>query len=279
MQNILTVPARGRNVLDSTVDKEVLRAQYGDDERLSARQRMWQTAPSLIDRVLDAVQIPSDAAVLDVGCGNGRYLAGLRARGHTGPVFGLDYSPGMASVARSHAPVAVADAQALPVRDAVVDVAVCAHMLYHVPDVPGAIGELHRALRPGGSAVVVTNGPNHTVEADAILRRAVRDVTGQTAAFERFGARFGPDLAQSLMSAVFDRVEAHQAGIPVIVPSPDILVGYLASIAPEAAGLTEGPVWTSVLDRTSELVDEAFARPEPFVVTSDTAVFIGRRRS
>src|SRR5262252_767974 len=134
MQDILTVPTRGRNVPESTVDKEVLRTQYGDDQRLSARQRMWQTATSLIDRVLDVAQIASDAAVLDVGCGNGRYLAGLRARGHTGTLMGLDYSPGMASVARSYAPVAVADAQALPVRDAVVDVALCAHMLYHVPD-------------------------------------------------------------------------------------------------------------------------------------------------
>src|SRR5215475_1770258 len=86
MQDILTVTTRGRNVLESTVDKEVLRTQYGDDARLSARQRLWRTAPSLIDRVLDLAQIAPAAVVLDVGCGNGHYLFGLRTRGHTGPV-------------------------------------------------------------------------------------------------------------------------------------------------------------------------------------------------
>jgi SAM-dependent methyltransferase len=278
MQDILTVTTRGRNVLESTVDKEVLRTQYGDDARLSARQRLWRTAPSLIDRVLDLAQIAPAAVVLDVGCGNGHYLLGLRTRGHTGPVIGLDYSPGMASVARAHAPTVVADIQELPVRDAVADIVLGAHMLYHVPDLPRAIGQLRRALRPGGSAVVVTNGPNHTHETDGILRRAVGEVTGRAATLDTFRARFGPDTAQTLMSVAFDRVETYHTGGPVIVPSPDIVEDYLASIAPEAAGLTEGPLWTAVLGRAGELVREHVEQHGTFVVTSDTAVFIGRSR-
>ena len=264
---------------ESTVDPLVLRTQYGDDLRLSARQRLWQTGPSLIDRVLDLAAIPSTAAVLDVGCGNGRYLSALRERGHIGPLVGLDYSPGMALVARVFAPTAVGDAQALPVRDGVADAAVCAHMLYHVPDLPRAVGELRRVLRPGGSAVVVTNGPNHTVESDLILERALLEVAGRRARLDHGGLRFAPDVALAVMEPVFDRVEAVQAGGPVTVPSPEIVADYLDSIAPEVAGLSESPLWTSVLARARELVIEHVDRHGPFVVTSDTAVLIGKRSS
>jgi SAM-dependent methyltransferase len=258
------------------VDPSVLRTQYGDDLRLAARQRLWETGPSLIDRVLDLAAIPSAAAVLDVGCGNGRYLSTLRERGHTGPLAGLDYSPGMALVARAFAPTAVGDAQALPVRDGVADVAICAHMLYHVPDLPRAVGELRRVLRPGGSAVVVTNGPNHTAESDAILEQALREVAGLRVELNPNVRRFGPDVALGLLEPVFDRVDVVQAGGPVTVPSPEIVADYQASISPEVAGLSEGPLWTAVLDHSRKLVNEHVDRHGPFVVTSDTAVLIGR---
>jgi SAM-dependent methyltransferase len=261
-------------MVESTVDPSVLRAQYGDDLRLAARQRLWQTSPSLIDRVLDLAAVPSSAVVLDVGCGNGRYLSALRERGHRGPLVGLDYSPGMALVARAYAPTVVGDVQAIPVRDGAVDVALCAHMLYHVSDLPRAVGELRRVLRPGGSAVVVTNGPDHTAESDAILERSVWEVAGLRVELGVNHRRFGPDAALALMEPVFDRVDVVQASGPVTVPSLEIVADYLASIAPEVAGLAEGPLWTSVLDRARELVVEHVDRHGPFVVTSDTAVLV-----
>ncbi len=50
------------------------------------------------------------------------------------------------------APVAriQADAMELPIRSASTDVAFAFHMLYHVPDIPGAVRECRRVLRLGG---------------------------------------------------------------------------------------------------------------------------------
>ena len=91
------------------------------------------------------------------------------------------------------------------------------------------------------------------------------------------GRRFRPDTARALLEPVFDRVDVVQAGGPVTVPSPDIVADYLASVPPEVAGLSEGPLWTAGLARARELVVEQVDRHGPFVVTSDTAVLIGRR--
>src|SRR5207302_4567639 len=48
-----------------------------------------------------------------------------------------------------------ADACALPLADASVDVAVSANLLEHVPDDRRALAESFRILRPGGRAVIV----------------------------------------------------------------------------------------------------------------------------
>ena len=47
-----------------------------------------------------------------------------------------------------------ADATSLPVPDASFDRALCVQVLEYVPDVPAALSEMHRALRPGGRVLV-----------------------------------------------------------------------------------------------------------------------------
>jgi arsenite methyltransferase len=99
--------------------------------------------------------------VLDVGCGPGFFCAELLEElGSSGAVTGVDASPQMLELARrrcaSHdnAEFQEADATSLPVDDAGFDGALCVQVLEYVREYPTALGELHRALRPGGRAVV-----------------------------------------------------------------------------------------------------------------------------
>lgn len=99
--------------------------------------------------------------MLDVGCGPGFYTAELLDQvGPDGFVVGVDASATMLAVAEhqcaGHANVAFhqADATSLPVPDRAVEGAVCVQVLEYVPDVGAALGEIYRALRPGGRAVL-----------------------------------------------------------------------------------------------------------------------------
>ena len=114
--------------------------QYGTDANLAPRQGLycWQRLRlDLPPLVLDLAGLRGSEMVADVGCGNGAYLTELARRGHAGPVLGMDLSAGMLRAARGRAPAAVlaaGDAAALPLRDAVSDLALAAHMLYHLPE-------------------------------------------------------------------------------------------------------------------------------------------------
>ena len=184
--------------------------QYRDDRNLVARQSIYAFQNPMMDlwgRAFELADIRGDETVLDVGCGNGRYLAAFRDRGHRGAALGFDLSAGMASAAREYARAAafgVADAQSLPVRSATVDVVLAMHMLYHVPDVAAAIAELRRVAAAGGVALIATNSETHMRELGALLAASATAVTGTEP--ELIGTMFvtytlenGPGRARSVV--------------------------------------------------------------------------------
>jgi SAM-dependent methyltransferase len=89
---------------DPWADRVFLRGtQYKTDANLAARQSIYAYQRPRIDlaaRVLDLAAPGPSGTIVDVGCGNGLYLAELARRGFGGRVLGLDLSPGMLAAAR-----------------------------------------------------------------------------------------------------------------------------------------------------------------------------------
>jgi arsenite methyltransferase len=127
-------------------------------------------------------------AVLDLGCGPGHLAAELAAElGADGQVLAVDRQASMVVAARERTGAApetsrrrflVGEATAVPIADATCDRAVSVQVLEYVPDVPAALGELHRVVRPGGRVVLVDTDWRscvwHTADrsrTDEVLRR------------------------------------------------------------------------------------------------------------
>lgn len=110
------------------------------------------------------------ARVLDLGGGTGRDAAELRRRFPRAEVILLDRSVPMLRRARARLgwwrPLrrACADAAALPLADASMDLVVSNLMLPWVADVPAVLGEFRRVLRPGGMLLLSTCGPGTLAE-------------------------------------------------------------------------------------------------------------------
>jgi SAM-dependent methyltransferase len=92
---------------------------------------------------------------LDVGCGEGRVARELMALGYrvigTDPVGALVQAAAEARSARGYA---VAGASELPFGDGRFDLVVAYNVLMDVDDVPAALKEMRRVLRPTGQIVV-----------------------------------------------------------------------------------------------------------------------------
>ncbi|MET0552289.1 MAG: class I SAM-dependent methyltransferase [Vicinamibacteria bacterium] len=122
-------------------------ARWAPSYPREAANEMMRLDESEVLRLLPDVR---GQRVLDVGCGAGRYLDVLARRGASS-VVGIDPEPAM--LARASGPVVCAGLPRLPLRSAAFDLAVCALVVGHLPDLPGALAELARVLRPGGVLV------------------------------------------------------------------------------------------------------------------------------
>lgn len=252
-------------------DRGYLRdVQYRADANLAARQSIYSCQYPRIDlpgRVLDLVAPAAGEAVIDVGCGNGMYLAELARRGFAGQLIGLDLSPGMLVAARERlgavagpvqqrAPDAagaagsvsllVADAVALPVRDGAADLVLAMHMLYHVPEPELAVRELRRVTRPGGRVVVVLNGPGHLRE----LREIVRAVSGDDQRRQR--ERVTLDDGEAFARSCFSTVTRHDFAAELRIPGPEPVADYVRSMSGTHHYSDPGPLVASVAARVSQ---------------------------
>ena len=264
-------------------------SQYKTDGNLAARQSIYAYQHPHVDlaaRVLDLAAPAPSATIVDVGCGNGMYLAELAGRGLRCRVLGVDLSVGMLAAARRRltaagglagpgsatsprgvaGPVRVAlacaDATALPLRDGAADLTLAAHMLYHVPEPADALRELHRVTRPGGRVVIVLNGASHLRQ----LRAAIAAALGDGAAAR--GERVTLDDGESLARSFFGQVTRHDFMTELRVPAPGPIADYVRSLP----GASHG----SELEDVATTVAATFPRtPEGhYVITAHTGCLI-----
>ena len=92
---------------------------------------------------------------VDIGCGEGRFCRMLTNEGIR--CVGIDPTADLIHRARQQHPLGdyrIEPAEALSLADASVDLAVAYLSLIDIPDLPGALSQAHRVLRPGASFLI-----------------------------------------------------------------------------------------------------------------------------
>jgi len=138
-------------------------AQLEFNEEMVAELEVLYGRPDILRRralVHEALGAQPGERILDAGCGPGFYLSEiLEAIGPEGSAVGVDASKPMLAVAAKRCDggnVAFheGDVTALPVGDGEFDRALSVQVLEYVTDIPGALAELRRVVKPGGLVLV-----------------------------------------------------------------------------------------------------------------------------
>jgi ubiquinone/menaquinone biosynthesis C-methylase UbiE len=136
-------------------------------------------------RTIERLRLPPGARVLDVCCeSGGSTIPAARTVGPRGFVLGIDLAEKLLELARAKArdrklenvDFRLGDMLDLAVPEAPFDVVVCVFGIFFVPDMPAAVQELWRVVRPGGRLAITTWGPNLFEPAATAFWGAVREI-------------------------------------------------------------------------------------------------------
>jgi ubiquinone/menaquinone biosynthesis C-methylase UbiE len=263
---------------DSGTDSaRILREQYKDGSNLSARIRLHQRFSTnrygQMRWILDRIQIPETARVLELGCGTGLLWRGAVEVQSGWRVILSDMSDGMlretraalAQLGRSFTYMQ-ADAQAIPFGDESFDAVIANHMLYHVPDIPRALGEVSRVLKPSGFCYAATMGRANMKEMDELAARFF-SIPRMTESTERFGLESG----DAYMRAAFSEVKLERYPDSLVITEAAPLMDYINSMRVRSRVSDEQ---VAVLRAH---VENEIATYGEIRLTKDSGLFIARR--
>ncbi len=148
-------------------------AQNG--ELWSSHARDWAElqegqARAVYQAVFDDLRVREGTRLLDAGCGSG--LAAQIAAARGAQVAGLDAAAGLLAIARERTPAGdfrQGELEELPFADASFDAVTGFNSFQFAADVPRALREAVRVVRPGGAVAVLTWGPPEGMPVAAIV--------------------------------------------------------------------------------------------------------------
>ncbi len=218
-----------------------------DDEASRALEALYLSSMSSIRRqkVRTLLDLHPGDTVLDVGTGPG-YLADEMAAqvGPAGRVDAIDRSPQMLALAqrrcagRPQVVLHEADVLKMPFPDAAFDAAASVQVYEFVAEMPAALRELRRVLRPGGRAVIVdTDWASLVWEAkDRVRAERIFSAWDEHLADPYLPRRLAPLLKECGFDVL--AVEPYTVASLSPEPVPAGLAKMIADFAPGRRGVT-----------------------------------------
>ncbi|HDS29905.1 MAG TPA: class I SAM-dependent methyltransferase [Firmicutes bacterium] len=227
-----------------------------DGIRLEIRKRIHATyskeGHNLYELALAIMDSAPSESILDVGCGLGDFLIGLRAQGHMGKLVGIERSVELVEQARSNAEktgmgveIRFCDAERLEFKTGTFDCVTALHVLGHA-DPEKVLPEIGRVLKSDGKFIASTNSKTSYPLLEELKRRAM-DRFGWFLASE-WTEGFDSESAPDMLRRYFGTVNEYRYDDVLQYPDAEVLVDFFRSTRGLwAEGLTEAE-WERIID-------------------------------
>lgn len=249
--------------MNKTADAGMIAAAFHTNAAQYDRHVMVQKR--VVTQLAGSVALHRDHApghILDVGTGTGALLEQLQARYPSARLTGVDIALNMClkSQQKMGAACQVVNgaAEALPFRTATFDLAVSASVLQWVSDLPAALRELCRVVRPGGDVAVAFFCHGTLQELQCCFQDVAGGESSQTSRLHRFWTV--DDVSEIVNSIGFKRAVI---SVETEVDWYDDLYSLLRGIKNIGAGTVSGGSgyglgWRGVLQEVSRRYQQLY---------------------
>jgi ubiquinone/menaquinone biosynthesis C-methylase UbiE len=198
------------------------------------RKQSAMMGQHVTEAIVAEAQMERGMRVLDVACGSGEPAIPIATLlNGTGEVIGVDLSASALQTARERATqrqlinvrFQQAAAHQLPFPDNSFDRITCRFGVMFFDDLPSALGEMYRAIKPGGKAILLAWGPMDQPYFETTIGTVLRMMPGASlpeSAKNMFAFGKPDSLARALREAGFMTVEEKFSKYPWIWQGPPL---------------------------------------------------------
>lgn len=255
--------------------------QYRTANRLQTRIHLYDkysTNPQGWHRwIFEQLEVQPGAHILELGCGDGTFwIRNAERIPSSWRITLTDMSSGMVEEARcrlgSNNPqfkFLSVDAQQIPFHEEQFDMVIANNMLYHVPDIPRAIREMHRILKQGGIVCTSTMSTQHLQEVEHLAVSFDPELHVLDHAIKRFHLDNGGDL----LSSCFSDLRLLRYEDCLLVDEAEPLIEYIISTPMNARERLVG----AAIDKFRDHVNRLLQQNGTLEMTKENGIFLGRK--
>ncbi len=267
---------------------------YGRDKELSTRilthKRYSVRKDDFVSWTVNLLELEGDEYLLDVGCGTGNFLTPVIAQLNSkGLAIGMDISIGVMNKAiqqlesaKGKVKFTRGDAESIPFRDESFDVVMANFMLYHVPDIPKAIGEMSRVLRKGGTFLATTGSETSYEEIRQVHKEALANFSDSqlTPISIPFGFyRFNLENGREYIERYFSQVETFPFPDALEFGDPKPFMDYYTTSRVYRDALRDPAKLDSLYDCVVDIVQGIIDERGKFRVRKLSGAFVAKKES
>ena len=260
-----------------------VKKQYGSPSHLNVRILLHQLYSTnkmgWSDWVFQQYHLRPHQTILELGCGSANIWRENREKIPHGVKLTLsDFSSGMLDVAKSNTDgcefveaYSIIDVQSIPFADGEFDMVIANHMLYHVPNVKMALGEIARVLKSDGVFYATTIGNNNFIELIHLLHDFDEEMDY---AHDSITKAFGLESGKDLLEQYFHSVESkrHEDSLHITKTKP--LVDYVLSL--QGVGNVKDIIIGEKVDQFTRYIKQIIEGKGFIDITKDAGILISR---
>ncbi|MDD6072387.1 MAG: methyltransferase domain-containing protein [Clostridiales bacterium] len=226
------------NLIHLTNMETSLKSQYQDATNISSRIRLHNlystNKEGWFQWIYRQIPITPGICILEIGCGDGTlWTHSLHQLPSDISIVLSDLSEGMIRDTRrnigtedSRFSFEQFDCHHIPYSADSFDVVIANHVLFYCEDIPAALREVSRVLKPKGTFLCSAYGPNHMQEISTLVSQFDnRIVLSAERLYEQFGIQNGTKLLEPNFSSI--QFEAYEDSL--LVTKAEDLIEYILS--------------------------------------------------